>query len=87
MRCFSEAIDDLDLKYLPLSGDAFTWTSGLNNGSTSKLDHFLVSKDRENHFNGLCWYIIPRLVLDHSLILLDGGGMRTRKIHFCFENM
>ncbi|KAL6330424.1 hypothetical protein AAG906_040354 [Vitis piasezkii] len=40
-------------------------TGGLNNGSTSRLNHFLVAKDYENHFS----------------------RMRTRKIHFCFENM
>ena len=45
MRCFSEVIDDLDLKDFPLLEDVFTWTGGLNNGSTSKLNHFLVAKD------------------------------------------
>ena len=54
MRRFFEVIDDLDLKDLPLLGDAFTWTGGLNNGSTSRLNHFLVAKDYENHFSRLC---------------------------------
>ncbi|RVX01522.1 hypothetical protein CK203_017555 [Vitis vinifera] len=51
---FSEVIDDLDLKDLPLSGG-------------------------RPYLDG------P--VSDHSPILLDGGGVRTGKIPFRFENM
>ena len=31
MRIFSEIIEDLELRDLPLQGDSFTWKGGLNN--------------------------------------------------------
>ena len=48
MRRFSEVIDELCLKDLPLSGGEYTWCGGLNNSFAPKLDRFLVSYDRED---------------------------------------
>ena len=45
MRRFSEVIDDLDLRDLPLQGGLFTWSEGLNSQVMSRLDRFLVSED------------------------------------------
>ena len=42
MRCFSQFIEEMCLKDLPLSGGLFTWCGGSNNGSASRLDRFLV---------------------------------------------
>lgn len=53
----------------------------------SGLDCFLVLEGWENHFFGLLQCVLPRLVSDHSPILLDGGGERRGKTPFRFENI
>ena len=45
MRRFSEVIEDLELRDLPLQGGLFTWSGGLNNCYKSRIDRFLISKD------------------------------------------
>ena len=45
MRKFSEMIDDLDLRDLPLQGGPFTWSGGLNSQTMSRLDRFFVLED------------------------------------------
>ena len=44
MRRFSEVVEDLELKDLPMVGGPFTWTGGVNNQSFSRLDRFLVNE-------------------------------------------
>ena len=87
MRRFSEVIDDLDLRDLPLQGGPFTWSGGLNNQAMTRLDRFLVSEDWESHFKGAVQCTLPRPVSDHFPILLDGGGVRRGPAPFRFENM
>ena len=87
MRRFSDVIDELALRDLPLQGGPFTWSGGLNGQSRSRLDRFLISKDWENHFSGVTQCTLPRPVSDHFPILLDGGGVRRGSIPFRFENM
>ena len=45
MRRFSEIIEDLGLRDIPLQGGLFTWWGGRNNCSMSRIDRFLVSND------------------------------------------
>ncbi|RVX03362.1 hypothetical protein CK203_019838 [Vitis vinifera] len=87
MRRFSEVLDELALRDLPLQGGPYTWSGGLNGQSRSRLDRFLISEDWENHFSGVSQCTLPRPVSDHSPILLDGGGVRRGPIPFRFENM
>ena len=87
MRRFSEVIDELALRDLPLQGGPFTWNGGLNGQSMSRLDRFLVSKDWETHFSRVTQGTLPRPVSDHFPILLDGGRVRRGQIPFRFENM
>ncbi|RVX20512.1 Transposon TX1 uncharacterized 149 kDa protein [Vitis vinifera] len=87
MRRFSEVIDELDLRDLPLQGGPFTWSGGLNNQAMTRLDRFLVSEDWEDHFKGAVQCTLPRPVSDHFPILLDGGGVRRGPVPFRFENM
>lgn len=47
----------------------------------------LVSEGWEGHFSGVIQCILPRPILDHSLILLDGGGLRRGATLFIFKNM
>ena len=85
MRLFQEVIEDLELKDLPLFSGSFTWCGGLNKRLAFKLDRLLVSNDWEDHFNDLFQSILPKLVLDHAPILLDGRGDKDRKNFFRFE--
>ena len=45
MRRFSEIIEDLGLRDIPLQRGPFTWRGGRNNCSMSRIDRFLVSND------------------------------------------
>ena len=87
MRRFSEVLDELALRDLPLQGGPYTWSGGLNGQSRSRLDRFLISEEWENHFSGVSQCTLPRPVSDHFPILLDGGGVRRGPIPFRFENM
>ena len=87
MRRFSEKIDELQLRDLHLIGGPFTWRRGLNDQVLARLDPFLVSDDWEGHLNGVLQYLLPRPVLDHAPILLDGGVVCRGPSPFRFENM
>ena len=45
MRRFSEVIDELASRDLPLQGGPFMWSGGLNGQFRSRLDRFLISED------------------------------------------
>nr|CAN79711.1 hypothetical protein VITISV_009623 [Vitis vinifera] len=87
MRRFSEVIEELELRDLPLQGRMFTWSGGLNNLLKSRIDRFLISEDWEAHFQGCIQVVLARPLSDHSLIILDGGRMRRRPTPFKLENM
>ena len=87
MKRFSEVIEDLELKDLPLLWGPFTWSGGVNNQSFSRLDRFLVNEEWDCHFSGSRQCVLSRLVSDHFPILLEGGGLRRGPSPFRFENM
>ena len=87
MRRFSEIIEDLGLRDIPLQGGPFTWRGGRNNCSMSRIDRFLVSNDWESYFSGVIQSTLPRPISDHCPILLDAGGIRKGPIPFRFEVM
>ena len=87
MRRFSEVIDELKFRDLPLAGGSYTWCGGLNNKSAYRLDRVLVLEDWECHFSNLSQSLLPKPTSDHAPILLDGGGIRGKKTPFRFENI
>ncbi|RVW82108.1 Transposon TX1 uncharacterized 149 kDa protein [Vitis vinifera] len=87
MRRFSEVIGELGLKDLPLAGGPFTWIGGLNSQAASRLDRFLFSDQWEDHFSAITQAALPRLISDHSPIVLQVGGFSSGKSPFQFENM
>ena len=88
MRRFSQVIDDLGLKDLPLQGGAFTWTGGSGKQRMARLDRFLILDDWEFFFINVNKRILLKPLLDNFLILLIGGGSIVRgPFLFRFENM
>ena len=87
MRRFSDILNDLDLRDLPLQGGPYSWRGGLNGSSMSRLDRFLVTIDWESHCNKVIQRCLPKPVSDHFPILLDGDGVRMGPSPFRFELM
>lgn len=87
MRRISNVINDLELRILPLIEGSFTWCGGQDNRSSSRLDHFLVFEGSESKFNRVIQRVFPKLISDHSPILLEGRGFRNGLNPFRFENM
>ena len=77
MRRFSEVIEDLSLRDIPLQGGPFTWRAGRNNCLMSRLDHFFVSDDWESYLSCLVQSTLPIPISNHCPILLNVGGIRT----------
>ena len=87
MRRFSEVMNELGLRDLPLQGGPFTWRGGLNNQCMSRLDIFLVTADWESRSSNAIQSTLPRPVSDHCPILLDSEGILSGPIPFRFEIM
>ena len=87
MRRFSDVLNDLDLRDLPLQGGRYTWQGCYNGRLMSCLDRFLVSPDWESHCNRVIQRRLPRPVSDHFPIMLDSEGVRTGPSPFRFELM
>lgn len=52
-----------------------------------RIDRFLISKDWKIHFPGVVQFVLARPVLNHFLILLEWGGLRSEPTPFKFENI
>ena len=88
MRRFSQIIDELDLKDMPLQGGVLTWTGGPGKQRIARLDRFLITDDWENYFGNVTQCTLPRPLSDHFPILLTGGGSLVHDLTpFRFENM
>ena len=53
----------------------------------SRIDRALITHDWEEHYPNVIQRILPRPILNHSLVLLEAGGMARGKSPFKFENM
>ena len=87
MRRFSDILNDLELRDLPLQSGPFTWRGGLNGRLKSRLDRFVVSSNWESPCSKVIQSFLPRPVSDHCPILLDCDGVRTGPSPFRFELM
>ena len=87
MRRFSEVIGELGLRDSPLTGGPFTWIGALNSQAASRLDHFLILDQWEDHFSAITQSALPRMVFDHNPIVLEARGFSSGKNPFRFENL
>ena len=87
MRRFSEVLNELGLRDLPLHRGPFTRRGGLNNQCMSQLDRFLVTVDWESQFSNMIQSTLLRLVADHYSVLLDSKGINSGPMPFRFEIM
>ena len=78
MKRFSQIIDELELKDLPLHGGAFTWAGGPGNQRMARLNRIFISNDWGNYFGNVIQSILPKPLSDHSPILLIGGDCPVR---------
>ena len=60
MRRFSQVIDELELKDIPLDGGQYTWKGGLNNRRMARLERFLITDDWEVLFGGARQSLLPK---------------------------
>ena len=88
MRRFSQIIDELELKDVPLQEGVFTWTSGPRNQIIARLDRFLITDDWENYFGNVTQSTLPRPLSNHFPILFIGeGSLVHNPTSFRFEKM
>ncbi|KAL4195209.1 hypothetical protein AMTRI_Chr05g72220 [Amborella trichopoda] len=85
MLDFSDFISKTNLLDIPLQGNRFTWSSPSSQPSLSKLGRFLLNPEWEEEFLGSHAMALPKLVSDHSPILLSTLPLYRGPKPFRFE--
>jgi hypothetical protein len=79
-------ITSLDLRELELSDRQYTWANNLQSPTLEKLDRVLVSTDWELKYHLVRVNALPRIISDHTPLLLKMGMSSQHTAHlFKFE--
>ncbi|XXG47158.1 hypothetical protein AAC387_Pa02g1843 [Persea americana] len=78
MTLFNDFINANELMDLPLQGRKYTWTDNRDRAVVSMIDRFLLSKDWDDHYEGVIQLAFPRVISYHCPInvcpkILDWG--------------
>uniref|UniRef100_A0A2N9GBW4 DUF3752 domain-containing protein n=1 Tax=Fagus sylvatica TaxID=28930 RepID=A0A2N9GBW4_FAGSY len=87
MHDFSDFISSCGLMDISLEGGSFAWSNNRDSAAMSRLDRFLYSADWEDFYPNITQRRLPRLLSDHSPILLECGEFVRGRRPFRFENM
>jgi len=84
---FNAIIETLNLRELEMAGRKFTWSNYAEVPTYEKLDHILVTTEREQNFPLATVQALTREIFDHTPLLLDGGepSHRGNVRNFKFE--
>jgi hypothetical protein len=74
---FNAIIDGLNLRELEMSGRKFTWSNNLSSPAFEKLDRVLVTMEWEEKFPLTTVQALPRVISDHTPLLLNSGETST----------
>lgn len=86
MADFSGWIEDMELHDPHLNGGNHTWFRRVNHHSAARLDRFLYSMEWEETFKNIKQQIIPRVLSNHTPVMLQWGDWEQKRSNFKFEN-
>jgi hypothetical protein len=84
---FFEFIFEQGLIDIPLVGSSFTWFNNHDPLVWSRIDRYLFSLDWEAHFPDISQGRLPRVLFDHSPLLLDCIDVIWSIRYFMFKNI
>ena len=87
MFAFLDNIESNSLVDLPLEGASFTWFRDSGLPSMLRIDKALVSLNWEEHFENVSQRVLPCVISDHCLLLLEAGAVQRGRSAFKFENV
>ena len=79
MNNFSDFISFNGLMDIPLEGGSYTWSNSLYG---SRIDHFLFSSKREEHYPNIHQKRLVRVLSNHSSISLECRDIRKGRRPF-----
>jgi hypothetical protein len=86
MGRFKAVLDDLGLRELPLHGSKFTWTSGQNDATMTRIDRVLCSNSWEELFPRSHLHAWASTLSDHCPLILQGDTAMSKFKGFRFES-
>jgi hypothetical protein len=86
MQLFRQALDNCDLKDIPLQNRKFTWSNERRHPTLVRLDRFFCNPEWEEFFDNYGLHSLSSSVSDHYPLLLSNNARPRRPCSFKFEN-
>jgi hypothetical protein len=86
MGRFKAVLDDLELRELHLHGRKFTWTSGQNEATMTRIDHVFCSTSWEELFPRSHLHAWPSTRSNHCPLIVQGDTSVSKFKGFRFES-